>query len=92
MTQDEFEPARVEGANIDLIKNLDRYTFDIRQRVIWFIRHFTSNKWCPLCEDIIKIYKEDDSEDFDIHMHSRHNDEEILRLYIEMYKKIKDHM
>lgn len=90
MTQEEFEPSRASGTDGDLIADLDRFTFDVRQRMVFFIMHFTGNKYCPICEQIIKVYKEDDGVDFDIHMNNDHNDDMIIMQYLEMYKEIKD--
>lgn len=89
-TQDTFEPPHHCGIPKDLITDLDRFTFDIRQRMIHFLKHFTSEKYCPFCEKVIKISHLDDTDDYDIHMHTHHNDELIIKKYLEIWKQIRD--
>lgn len=90
MTQEEeFEPRATREVNNDHIDDLYKFTYDVRLRMVWFIEHFTSNKWCPICADIIKIYKAGDSDDFDIHMNNHHDDKAIIMCYLELYEKVR---
>lgn len=90
MTQEEFEPSTTKEVDNDHIDNIDRFTYDIRQRMVWFIQHFTGNKYCIMCGKVIRINKAEDTEDFDIHMNNHHQDEEIVKVYLEIWTQIKD--
>jgi len=89
-TQDqEFIPTIPNGKEVDLIKDLHAFTGDIRQRIVFVLQHFTSSKYCPICEEPIRMSVNDNVDDYDIHMNNIHSDEEVInrfRLFLKQFK------